>query len=241
MGDTTRFLSEINSPELSDAALDLPDDKLTPEQLQRKRRKQRYRQELLLRVYPDAIKRRLLQGSDERLTAEREAETNAIVDAGLYVLSAIEEKKVTPKGGDEVRRLIQWKTRRLEIDAARNRHRTDADVSLDAPVSPSEGEAGMQIEDTASEDPAMVAEVTELSRAYVTRLTGRQRAVLQMLIQGEKSVAEIAEALKTTPRAIYGEHDRLRFLWRQFAKDRTSNDFACLLDPLLDTLSEAKP
>src|SRR5438309_1890636 len=114
MGDTTRFLSEINSPELSDKALDLPDEKLTPEQLQRKRRKAQYRQELLLRVYPDAIRRRLVEGSNAPMTADREAETNAIVDAGLYVLTAIEEKKVTPKGGDEVRRLIQWKTRRLE-------------------------------------------------------------------------------------------------------------------------------
>ena len=173
------------------------------------------------------------------MTADREAETNAIVDAGLYVLAAIEEKKVAPKGGDEVRKLIQWKKRRLEIDAVRSRTRTEADVSLDAPVAGSENEAGMQLEDTGSDDPALVAEVAELSRSFVTRLTSRQRTVLQMLIQGG-SVAEIAVALNVTPRAIYGEHDRLRFLWRQFTKDRPSDDFACLLDPLLDTLNEAK-
>jgi regulatory LuxR family protein len=240
MGDTTRFLSAINSPELSDEALAQPDEKLTPEQLERKRRKLRYQQELLLRVYPDTIRRHLLQGSNAPTTAERDAETNAIIDAGLYVLAAIEEKKVTPKGGDEVRRLIQWKTRRLEIDAARSRSRTDANVSLDAPVAGSEEEAGMQLEDAGADDPALVAEVAELSRAFVTRLNARQRTVLQMLIKGG-SVAEIAVALNVTPRAIYGEHDRLRFLWRQFTKDRPSDDFACLLDPLLDTLSEAKP
>jgi ATP/maltotriose-dependent transcriptional regulator MalT len=239
MGDTTRFLSAINSPELSDEALAQPDEKLTPEQLERKRRKERNRQELLLRVYPDAIRRHLLQGANAPMTADREAETSAIVDAGLYVLAAIEEKKVTPKGGDEVRKLIQWKTRRLEIDAARSRSRTEADVSLDAPVAGSENEAGMQLEDTGSDDPALVAEVAELSRSFVTRLTSRQRTVLQMLIQGA-SVAEIAIALNVTPRSIYGEHDRLRFLWRQFTKDRPSGDFACLLDPLLDTLNEAK-
>jgi hypothetical protein len=239
MGDTTRFLSAINSPELNDEALAQPDEKLTPEQLERKRRRERYRQELLLRVYPDTIRRRLLQGTSAPMTADREAETNAIVDAGLYVLAAIEEKKVAPKGGDEVRKLIQWKKRRLEIDAVRSRTRTEADVSLDAPVAGSENEAGMQLEDTGSDDPALVAEVAELSRSFVTRLTSRQRTVLQMLIQGG-SVAEIAVALNVTPRAIYGEHDRLRFLWRQFTKDRPSDDFACLLDPLLDTLNEAK-
>jgi ATP/maltotriose-dependent transcriptional regulator MalT len=239
MGDTTRFLSAINSPELSDKALAQPDERLTPEQLERKRRKLRYEQELLLRVYPESIRRHLLQGTSARSTADREAETTAIVDAGLYVLKAIEEKKVTPKGGDEVRKLIQWKTRRLEIDAARSRSRSDADISLDAPVAGSEDQAGMQLEDAGSDDPALVAEVAELSRAFVTRLTARQRTVLQMLIQGS-SVAEIANALNVTPRAVYGEHDRLRFLWRQFTKDRTSDDFACLLDPLLDTLKEAK-
>ena len=239
MGDTTRFLSAINSPELSDEALAQPDEKLAPEQLERKRRRERYRQELLLRVYPETIKRRLLQGSSAPMTADRVAETDAIVDAGLYVLAAIEEKKVTPKGGDEVRKLIQWKTRRLEIDSARSRSRTDANVSLDAPVAGSEEEAGMQFEDAGADDPALVAEVAELSRAFVTRLTGRQRTVLQGLIQGA-SVAEIAVALNLTPRAIYGEHDRLRFLWKQFTKDRSSDDFACLLDPLLDTLNAAK-
>jgi ATP/maltotriose-dependent transcriptional regulator MalT len=239
MGDTTRFLSAINSPELSDAALSLPDEQLTAEQLERKRRKLRYHQELLLRVYPDAIRHRLLKGSSAPMTPEREAETNAIVDAGLYVLAAIEEKKVTPKGGDDVRKLIQWKTRRLEIDAARSRSKNSDDVSLDAPVPGSENESGMQLEDAGSDDPALVAEMAELSRVFVLRLTARQRTVLQMLIQGA-SVAEIAVALNVTARAIYGEHDRLRFIWRQFTKDRPSDDFTCLLDPLLDTLNQAK-
>ena len=39
MGDTTRFLSAISSPDLSDSRLNLPDEQLSPEELARKRRK----------------------------------------------------------------------------------------------------------------------------------------------------------------------------------------------------------
>jgi hypothetical protein len=240
MGDTTRVLSAISSLELNDEALAQADALLTPEQLERKRRWKRDREELLLRVYPDRIRQHLLKGSSAPMTAEREAEMAAIVDAGLYVLAAIEAKKVTPKGGDEVRKLIWWKAHLNEVDAARSRSRTEADVSLDAPVAGSENEAGMQLEDAGSADPALIAEVAELSRLFFKCLSARQRTVLQMLIQGS-SVEEIAIALKVTPRAIYGERDRFRSKWQDFTKDRPQDDFACLLDPLLDTLNETKP
>jgi hypothetical protein len=239
MGDTTRYLSAISGPELSDEILNLPDDQLTPEQLERKKRKQRYKQELLLRVYPDSIRRRLLQGNTTSMTPEIEAEHDAIVDAGLYVLAAIEEKKIAPKGGDEVRKLIQWKKKWLALDAARGRQRDPATVPFDAGGPDSENEFTPP-DTNPDSDPALVAEVAELCKTFMTRLTIRQRALVQALVQGY-DVAAIAVALETTPRLIYGERDRIRLIWREYAKDFTRDEFACILDPLLDTLKEVTP
>jgi hypothetical protein len=219
---------------------DIPESELTPDQRRLRDERKRYREELLLRVYPVSIRRQLLEGhTSGRLTHEQEADLNATIDAGLYVLSGLEDGrfKVPPKCGDDLRRLISWKRRRLLLNEARRNASQVATFQEDDTILLCGGNSPLASspDERPENDPAVLCRVTELCRSLMKSLKPEQRDILRLRMQG-LGWEEIESKLGLGRRGLEHERNAIRNTWTGMAGDLTDDESACLLEPLLAAL-----
>jgi hypothetical protein len=234
---TTEILVTLQSPPLRDPHLQQPLDQVPEQARHWKRLRDRLRQDLAWRTYPEHMRRWLEEGLPANtLTAYQEAEIDLWVMASLYILDGIErdcfEKK--PMGGDDVRRLISWKKRLLSQTAPSG----PVLVPESALGNPDEeGLTGLdQFPSTAFAEPSVAVETLDLCRKLLSRLTEQQQQLIRLRLH-QQEWAEIGRELGLARRGLDQERQTIQEIAAEFTQ-LGEQDFACLVSHLLAMLTE---
>jgi hypothetical protein len=234
---TTEILVTLQSPALRDPCLQQPLEQV-PEQVRHwKRLRDRLRQDLAWRTYPEHMRRWLEEGLPAgALTTYQEAEIDLWVLASLYILDGIErdcfEKK--PVNGDDVRRLISWKKRLLGQTPPAGLDLVP-ESSLASPGE--DGPSGLdQFPASDFADPTVTVEALDLCRRLLDRLTEQQRNLIRLRLR-QQEWADIGRELGLARRGLDHERETIRELAEEF-NHLEERDFACLVSQLVAMLTE---